>query len=169
MNPRSHRQVNPSESRRSFSKRFRLLCRSLMTSPSAFILVFATAPAECTTTTARIGRRFVSLQLAKRIKYSIRPNSKPAEFLASRSVDFAESITEGQAGAVVLWNDTASQEALSKLGLSRADLLQAEMFSNPTFSILFLMPAFYARFGRSRAKPKTGNGVRHLQRHPANS
>lgn len=52
-------------------------------------------------------------------------------------VELEDGVDPDEAVALALWNHAAFQEALAALGFARADLAQAGMLTNPTFSILF--------------------------------
>jgi cobalt-zinc-cadmium efflux system outer membrane protein len=51
-------------------------------------------------------------------------------------VSLDNGLSEEQAVSLALWNNAAFLETLADLGLSRADLVQAGMFPNPTLSML---------------------------------
>ena len=48
-----------------------------------------------------------------------------------------DGLTEQEAVALALWNNSGFQESLADLGVARADLLQAGLLRNPVLSLLF--------------------------------
>lgn len=52
-------------------------------------------------------------------------------------IDPSATLTADQAVAIALWNSAPFQETLSRLGLSRAELAQAGLLTNPTLAVLF--------------------------------
>lgn len=65
------------------------------------------------------------------------PGLGPAEGGAPPGVTLDDGLTENEAVAYALWNNAALQEALSELGLRRADLVVAGQIPNPALSVLF--------------------------------
>src|SRR6266540_291543 len=63
-------------------------------------------------------------------------NSQPGEVVWPATVSLEDGLSEDEAVTLALWNNAAFQETLADLGLSRADLIQAGMLPNPTFSLL---------------------------------
>jgi cobalt-zinc-cadmium efflux system outer membrane protein len=78
----------------------------------------------------------VQQQLLSRSSHDIRPSGSPQDPLPF-DLNPAEGLTESNVVEIALWNNGVFQENLSKLGFSRADLLQAGALSNPTLSMLF--------------------------------
>lgn len=64
-------------------------------------------------------------------------NARPGEVVIPSSISFEDGLSEDEAVALALWNNSSFQETLADLGLSRADLVQAGMLPNPTLSMLF--------------------------------
>lgn len=62
--------------------------------------------------------------------------SKPGEITLPPGVSLEDGLSEDEASSIALWNNALFQETLTDLGLSRADLTQAGMLPNPTFSML---------------------------------
>jgi cobalt-zinc-cadmium efflux system outer membrane protein len=58
-------------------------------------------------------------------------------FSLPSGVTFDDDLTVRNAIAIALWNNSALQADLATLDVSRADLVQAAMFKNPSFSTLF--------------------------------
>ena len=48
-----------------------------------------------------------------------------------------DGLSQDEAIALALWNNAQYQADLAALGFAHADLLEANMLSNPVFSILF--------------------------------
>jgi cobalt-zinc-cadmium efflux system outer membrane protein len=82
------------------------------------------------------GRAKVSLELARRTGHTL-SDSKAGQAMVPPGVEFEDGLSEAEAISFALWNNSSFQETLTKLELSRADLLQAGLLSNPTFSVLF--------------------------------
>ncbi len=78
----------------------------------------------------------VSAELEQHSGFTLRTNAVATNQLPP-GVNVADGICSDEAVTVALWNNPLFQENLAKLGLARADLAQAGMLSNPTFSILF--------------------------------
>ncbi|MFH0988425.1 MAG: TolC family protein [bacterium] len=53
------------------------------------------------------------------------------------TVNLADGLSEEEAVAIALWNNSQFQVDLAELGFVRADLLEAGLLRNPTFSLLF--------------------------------
>ncbi len=73
--------------------------------------------------------------MARRTGFSL-TNSQPGVISIPESVSIADGLSEDEAVTLALWNNAAFQETLADLGLSRADLVNAGMLPNPTFSML---------------------------------
>jgi len=83
------------------------------------------------------GRGSVSLGIERRTGHGIEPASHAIDDAGSSGVTMADGISEDEAVALALWNNAAFQESLADLGVTYADLVQAGLLTNPTFSILF--------------------------------
>src|SRR5262245_32499214 len=59
-----------------------------------------------------------------------------ADFCIPPGVDGSDGLSEEEAIALALANNTAFQSLLSELGLTRADILQARLIPNPTLELL---------------------------------
>ncbi len=77
----------------------------------------------------------VSADLEQRTGHSVM-NRKPGAASLLAGVVIEDGLTEDEAVTLALWNNALFQETLADLGLSRADLVQAGMLPNPTFSML---------------------------------
>lgn len=51
-------------------------------------------------------------------------------------ISFADGLTEDEAVAAALWNNSAFQENLADLGIARAELVQAGLLRNPVLTLL---------------------------------
>ena len=77
----------------------------------------------------------VSAELERRSGHSV-TNTRPGEIVLPSAVSLDDGLSEDEAVALALWNNAAFQETLADLGVARADLTQAGMLPNPTFSLL---------------------------------
>lgn len=78
----------------------------------------------------------VSSRLEQRSGFTLRTNGVVTNQWPA-GVEIADGLSADEAVAIALWNNALFQENLTRLGLARADLAQAGLLSNPTFSILF--------------------------------
>jgi cobalt-zinc-cadmium efflux system outer membrane protein len=79
----------------------------------------------------------VSVQLEQRSGHALAStNNKPGDVVWPKEVNLEDGLSEDEAITLALGNNAAFQEALADLGLSRADLVQAGMLPNPSFSML---------------------------------
>jgi cobalt-zinc-cadmium efflux system outer membrane protein len=60
----------------------------------------------------------------------------PAVFALPPGLTFTEQLSARDAVAIALWNNAALQADLATLEISRADLVEARLFRNPSFSML---------------------------------
>jgi len=77
----------------------------------------------------------ISAELERRSGHAL-TNTRPGEVVLPANVSLEDGLSEDEAVTLALWNNAAFQETLADLGLSRADLIQAGMLPNPTFSLL---------------------------------
>jgi cobalt-zinc-cadmium efflux system outer membrane protein len=82
-------------------------------------------------------RSYVSQGIKDRTDYELGPVTKPGEFDLPDGVRLDDGLSEDEAVAVALWNNAQFQADLAALGFARADLVNAKMLTNPTFSLLF--------------------------------
>jgi outer membrane protein, heavy metal efflux system len=80
----------------------------------------------------------VSQELKDRTGHALRDAGKEPSltFLLPPGVDLTDKISSSDAVAIALWNNAALQADLANLEVSRADLLEAGVFRNPSFSML---------------------------------
>ncbi len=82
-------------------------------------------------------RSAVGADLQQRGLAVIRADGAQATAQLPPGISLEDGLSEREAVATALWNNTAFQENLSKLGLARGDLAQAGMLANPMLSMLF--------------------------------
>jgi cobalt-zinc-cadmium efflux system outer membrane protein len=87
---------------------------------------------------APLSAQSVSDQLQQRTGFAL-PDlvSEGAAFSLPSGVTFDNDLTVRSAVAIALWNNSALQAELAALEVSRADLVEAAMFKNPSLSTLF--------------------------------
>ena len=76
----------------------------------------------------------VSERIKKETGHPAREAAAHAELPAGVSIE--DGLTETEAIAIALWNNTGFQESLADLGIARADLVQAGLLRNPVLSLL---------------------------------
>ncbi len=84
-------------------------------------------------------RSGLSRAIEQRTGHGLNPQGKPDPKAAPSlppGVSLAGPISEDDAAAVALWNNTALQAELAQIGLARADLLEAGLLRNPNLSLL---------------------------------
>jgi len=82
-------------------------------------------------------RSYVSTGIEERTDYQFGQITKPGELNLPEGVSLDDGLSEEEAIAVALWNNAQFHADLTALGFARADLIEAEMLTNPVFSILF--------------------------------
>ncbi len=82
-------------------------------------------------------RGWVSDEIAERSGRMPGPPVTPGEVTLPTGVGLTDGLELDEAVATALWNNARFQADLARLGLARADLLQAGMISNPVFSLFF--------------------------------
>jgi cobalt-zinc-cadmium efflux system outer membrane protein len=98
----------------------------------AILILAACAPRSIHNDPAHLSQR-----LREHTSYGLRERSNSKEFAVPPGLEIREALNETDAVTVALWNNAGFQESLTKLGFSRADLLQAGLLANPTLSMLF--------------------------------
>ena len=100
--------------------------RTMMVPPLLLLLAGCVAPVSqiVSRISADTGREFAL-------------KAEPAEAVMPPGVSLADGLTEDEAVSMALWNNAAFQEALTEIGFTRADLIQAGQLSNPTLTVLF--------------------------------
>ena len=79
----------------------------------------------------------ISAGLKERTNYTPRQAHESGQFKFPEWVTLDDGLSQDEAIALALWNNAQFQADLAALGFARADLLEANMLSNPVFSILF--------------------------------
>ncbi len=82
------------------------------------------------------GRPQVDSQLQVRVNKNLGPSRCSNETLIPGDVQLDDGTTADEAVAVALWNNSAFNATLARLGMARGDLVQAGLLKNPQFSIL---------------------------------
>jgi len=82
-------------------------------------------------------RPYVARGIEDRTGHGLGPAGKPGEFSLPPGVHVEDSLSEDEGVAVALWNNAQFQADLATLGLARADLIEANMLTNPAFSLFF--------------------------------
>lgn len=82
-------------------------------------------------------RSYVSTGLKERTTYQLGQIAEPGQFNLPEGISLADDLSEEEAIAIALWNNAQFQADLAALGFARADLIEADMLANPTFTLLF--------------------------------
>lgn len=82
-------------------------------------------------------REYVSESIQNRKRLGLRPNQITDSLAILNYFKLDEGLTEEKAIRLALWNNPQFQADLLELGFSKADLIEAGMLKNPTFSLLF--------------------------------
>jgi cobalt-zinc-cadmium efflux system outer membrane protein len=82
-------------------------------------------------------RSYVSKGIKERTDYELGQVAEPGEFNFPEEVSLEDGLSQDEAVAIALWNNAQFQADLAALGFTRADLIEAGMLANPTFSLLF--------------------------------
>jgi len=85
-------------------------------------------------------RSSIDRQMQERIGYGLRPAdgvSGAKTFSLPPGVSLERALSEQDAVAVALWNNTGLEATLAELGLARADLIEAGLLINPDLQMLF--------------------------------
>ena len=88
-------------------------------------------------TPASYDRDHISQGIKERADYELGAAAEPGQFQLPEEVSPDDGLTENEAVTLALWNNAQFQADLASLGFVRADLIEAGMLSNPTFSLLF--------------------------------
>jgi cobalt-zinc-cadmium efflux system outer membrane protein len=80
---------------------------------------------------------YVSGALEKRTGHELRPAGERAGFELPAGVSLDDGLTEDEAVAIALWNNSQFQADAVALGFARADLIEAGLLRNPILSFLF--------------------------------
>ena len=80
---------------------------------------------------------YISAGIEERTDYTLRQAPKSGQFEFPEWVILDDGLSQDEAVALALWNNAQFQSDLAALGFARAELLEANMLSNPVFSVLF--------------------------------
>ena len=98
-----------------------------------FLMVFASG---CVVQSLH-NKNFVSDIIEERTGQTLRPEKEDVDFALPECVDLSDGMTEDEAVAIALWNNTQFQADLVQLGFARADLIEAGLLRNPILTLLF--------------------------------
>ena len=96
-----------------------------------FLIVGCQSPPQCD------NHCQVDAELTQRMGQSLGPSKCPDETMLPPHVDLADGVTEEEAIAVAVWNNAVYQELLSQLGISRAQLFDAGLLTDPQLTLFF--------------------------------
>jgi outer membrane protein, heavy metal efflux system len=82
-------------------------------------------------------RHVVSSELQSRLGSELGPGCGLTGGSIPESVNFDDGITESEAVALAFWNNAAYHELLAQLGISRSQLFNAGLISDPQFVLFF--------------------------------
>jgi len=102
---------------------------------SILLIAGCTAPAPNEGTSDNFS--YISAGLKERTNYTPRQDHESGQFEFPEWVTLDDGLSQDEAIALALWNNAQFQADLAALGFACADLLEANMLSNPVFSILF--------------------------------
>jgi cobalt-zinc-cadmium efflux system outer membrane protein len=101
------------------------------------ILLIAGCAPRTSNENASYNSSYISKGLRERTDYTLRQASGPGQFDLPEWVTLDDGLSQDEAVTLALWNNAQFQTDLTALGFARAELLEANMLSNPVFSILF--------------------------------
>lgn len=82
-------------------------------------------------------RSYVSQGIKDRTTQELGQRTQPGWFSLPEGVSLDDGLSQDEAVAVALWNNSQFQADLTALGFAEADLVEANMLPNPVFSLLF--------------------------------
>lgn len=82
-------------------------------------------------------RSHISKGINERTGYELGRVAEPGEPNLPEGISLDDGLSEDEAVAIALWNNAQFHADLAALGFARADLIEAEMLTNPVFSLLF--------------------------------
>jgi cobalt-zinc-cadmium efflux system outer membrane protein len=101
------------------------------------ILLIAGCAAQNSNKNASYNSSYISEGIRERTDYTLRQASEPGQFDLPDWVTLEDGLSQDEAVTLALWNNAQFQTDLTALGFARADLIEANMLTNPTFSLLF--------------------------------
>jgi cobalt-zinc-cadmium efflux system outer membrane protein len=102
----------------------------------AAALLFASI-AGCAAAGDHHGREHVAGGVECRTGFRIAAGKDAGHPVVPIGVAIDDGVSEDEAVMLALWNNEAFNEALADLGFTNAELIQAGLLTNPTFSVLF--------------------------------
>jgi len=82
-------------------------------------------------------RSYISSGIKERTDYELGQVTESGEPNLPEGISLDDGLSEDEAVAIALWNNAQFHADLTALGFARADLIEAEMLTNPVFSLLF--------------------------------
>lgn len=79
----------------------------------------------------------VANDLASRFGADLGVHRQPGEVAIPAGVELSDGLSEDEAVRLAVWNNAALNETLAQLGVSRAQLLDAGLISDPQFTVFF--------------------------------
>ena len=101
------------------------------------ILIIAGCAASPPNESASYNFSYISEGIKERTDYELGQVTEPGELNLPEGVSLNDGLSQDEAVALALWNNAQFQADLAALGFARAELLEANMLSNPVFSVLF--------------------------------
>jgi cobalt-zinc-cadmium efflux system outer membrane protein len=92
--------------------------------------------AGCTTQNP-YNHSYISTGIKERTNYQLGQTAESGQLNLPEGISLDDGLTEDEAVAIALWNNAQFQADLTALGFARADLIEAQMLTNPVFSLLF--------------------------------
>ena len=100
-------------------------------------LLAALAVCGCQTPERSCDHCKVSGELASRFEAGLGEPRQPGEVAIPSGVELSDGLSEDEAVRLAVWNNAALNETLAQLGVSRAQLLDAGLISDPQFTLFF--------------------------------
>lgn len=104
---------------------------------TSFILLMAGCAASVPDKNTSYDISYISEGIHERTDYTLKQVKDINDANFPQGVSLEDGISENEAVAIALWNNAQLQADLSEMGFARADLIEAKMLANPTFSLLF--------------------------------
>ena len=91
----------------------------------------------CASPDPHTSRRPLACELQERTWHDIPAASCPGEVTLPPEVSLDDGLSEEEAVAIALWNNSQFHATLSQLGMARGDIVQAGLLTNPQFQLMF--------------------------------
>ena len=98
------------------------------------LLLAALAVCGCQTPERPCDHCQISSELSTRFKADLGEPRQPGEVAIPAGVELSDGVSEDEAIRLAVWNNAALNETLAQLGVSRAQLLDAGLISDPEFT-----------------------------------